>query len=390
MLIVDDQRDEQDAHARPAHILGLQSTEVAEGETALSALKEASAEGDPFRIALVDMQMPGMDGEMLGSRIKSNPDLARTVLIMITSIGRMGDAKRVESKGFSGYLIKPVREAKLRDMVCLVADEKISPPQEKILTPCSVERPHTRILVAEDNATNQLVALKLLERLGYRADVVASGLEALHALSTIPYDLVLMDCQMPEMDGFEATRRIRRGEAGPGRSAVPIIAMTARAMQGDKEICLEAGMNDYVPKPVDYPTLANAVNRWLLPVTECSDAAPARKTDLAVFDKGALNDRLMGDETMIEEIISVFLADTPRRIEMLKERIAKGDAAGAGDEAHAIKGAVASIGGNALREIAFRMEKAGRSLDMERLVAMLPELEKGFDELRLVMGEGGS
>ena len=179
VLVVDDHA----TNRMLMHVLlaswGCQATEVEDGETALRKLREAFARRNPYRIALVDMQMPGMDGEMLGSSVKSDPDLARTALIMITSIGQMGDAARAEKIGFSGYLVKPVREAKLRDMLRLVMDEKTSSSEKAILTRHSVEGQHTRILVAEDNATNQLVALKLLEKLGYRADVVASGREAL-------------------------------------------------------------------------------------------------------------------------------------------------------------------------------------------------------------------
>ena len=165
--------------------------------------------------------------------------------------------------------------------------------------------------------------------------------------------------------------------------------MTARAMQGDREVCLGAGMNDYVPKPVDRGALADVLERWLPSSTGRNDALPGRKPDAPIFDKATLNERLMGAEDMIEEIISVFLDDTPRRIEILREQIAKGDAVGAGEEAHAIKGAVASIGGDAMREIAFEMEKAGRAKDLERLKTMMPELERGFDELRVAMSAKG-
>jgi CheY-like chemotaxis protein/HPt (histidine-containing phosphotransfer) domain-containing protein len=310
---------------------------------------------------------------------------------MVTSLGQRGDAKRLESVGFSGYLVKPVREGKLRDMLCLILNSKTEPadsPEKMILTSHSFPAHRRRILIAEDNVTNQLVALKLLEKLGYRADVAANGEEAITALQSIPYDLVLMDCQMPEMDGFEATRLIRRGEAGTARASIPIIAMTARAMQGDREKCLEAGMNDYMSKPVDPAALAKALDRWLTrrPDNAYDQAAAGKEAagepPLPIFDKDGLNDRLMGDQQLVEEIVSIFLEDTPRRIETLKAYVAAGNATSAGDQAHAIKGAAASIGGEMLRAVAFEMEKAGRAGDVEKVKAIVPLLERGFEQLR--------
>ena len=215
--------------------------------------------------------------------------------------------------------------------------------------------------------------------------MVADGQEALTALRSIPYDLVLMDCQMPEMDGFEATRRIRAGHAGSDRVSTPVIAMTARAMQGDREKCLEAGMNDYLCKPVDAATLAHLLDRWVgridrVAASPSPDAKTTEPPSDQVFDRAGLDDRLMGDERLIEETLAVFLDDTSDRIEVLKERVASGDASGAGEQAHAIKGAAASVGGEALRAVAFEMEKAGRKGDMEMLKAVLPRLEKGFEQ----------
>ena len=239
-----------------------------------------------------------------------------------------------------------------------------------------------RILVVEDNAVNQLVAVKLLEKLGCRADVAGNGNEALVALRRIPYDLVLMDCQMPEMDGFEAARSIRSGGAGQSRVRTPIIAMTARAMEGDREKCLGAGMDDYIPKPVDPLVLARVLKKRLdrQTVAAANDLPPtpalSDDPDAPVFDRKALDDRLMGDADVIAHILDVFLEDTPRRIEALKGCAARADLEGAGREAHSIKGAAAGIGGEALRRAAFEIEQAGRGGDAQRLAAMLPGARK--------------
>jgi CheY-like chemotaxis protein/HPt (histidine-containing phosphotransfer) domain-containing protein len=390
VLIVDDHRTNRLLLSTLLASWGCRPAEAEDGRTGELMLREALAAGKPYRIALIDMLMPDMDGEALGSLIKDDPFLSQTALVMITSLGQRGDAKRLEDLGFAGYLVKPVREGKLREMMrCILNGTAETAPAEKaILTGHSFPARRGRILVAEDNATNQLVAVKLLEKLGCRADVVANGQESLAALSAIHYDLVLMDCQMPEMDGFEATKRIRRGEAGAERSGVPIVAMTARAMQGDREACIEAGMNDYVSKPVDITTLEGALDRWLTPLTrKTEDAGSTRRTpsEAPIFDKAAVSDRLMGDEELIVEVLSLFLEDTPGRIETLKAKVADGDAAAAGEQAHAIKGAAAGVGGEVFRTIAFELEKAGKAGDLKKLRRMAPVLGRCFADLALVM-----
>jgi PAS domain S-box-containing protein len=243
---------------------GCRFAEAVDGETALDRLREATREGDPHAVALLDMLMPGMDGAELGRRIKESPDLRDTRLIMMTSIGGQGDRAGFTELGFAGYLNKPLRQSQLRECLAMVLGRAepaaTMPPQEIVAgttEPGSRQR-RARILLAEDNAINQLVALKILKKLGYRVDAVADGHEAITALETFPYDLVLMDCQMPEMDGFEATRAIRKMKIG-----IPIIAMTANAMKGDRELCLAAGMNDYLSKPVKSSELSAALERWL-------------------------------------------------------------------------------------------------------------------------------
>jgi signal transduction histidine kinase/CheY-like chemotaxis protein len=243
---------------------GCRFTEAVDGEAALDRLREATCEGDPYSVALLDMLMPGMDGAELGRRIKESPDLRDTRLIMMTSIGGQGDRARFTESGFAGYINKPLRQSQLRECLAIVSGRAepaaTMPPQDLVAgtAESGSRKRRARILLADDNAINQLVALKILRKLGYRADAVADGQEAIKALESFPYDLVLMDCQMPEMDGFEATRAIRSLKMD-----IPIIAMTANAMKGDRELCLEAGMNDYLSKPVKSAELSAALERWL-------------------------------------------------------------------------------------------------------------------------------
>jgi CheY-like chemotaxis protein len=248
---------------------GCRSAEAPDGEAALALLREAVRAGDPYDVALLDLRLPGPNGEDLGPRIKAGPEIGATRLIAMTPLGVPGDAARLEALGFDGYLTAPLRPSQLRGCLALVlgrGDAGRAGPAPGLVTRHTVSearRRRVRLLLAEDNAINQLVAVKMLEKMGYRVDVVANGQEALAAARDLPYDLVLMDCQMPEMDGFEATRRLRDPQSAVLDHQVPIIAMTAYAMKGDREKCLAAGMDDYLSKPVQAAQLAEVLERWL-------------------------------------------------------------------------------------------------------------------------------
>ena len=247
------------------------------GQSALSMLRAAAEKGEPYDLAILDLDMPEMDGMELASRIKADPAIASTRLILLTSLGLRGEAEQARRVGFSDYLTKPVRQSKLYDTIATAMgalpfeeeDERRTERRETLIVSrdsIQEDEAHTRerlrrahVLVAEDNAVNQKVAVRMLEKLGYRADVAANGLEAVEALSRIPYAAVLMDVQMPEMNGYEATARIRRREGSKHRT--PIIAMTANALEGDREKALETGMDDYVPKPVKPDALEAALER---------------------------------------------------------------------------------------------------------------------------------
>jgi two-component system sensor histidine kinase/response regulator len=268
VLVVDDHETNRLLVTTLLRSWGCRSKEAAGGDTALALLRDAARSGDPFEIAILDMAMPDMDGRELGRRIRASVELERTRLVMMTSLGQDGDTARLERMGFSGYLSKPIRQSKLRECLALAMARKARSdevPAGGIVTLHTVAESvnrRIRILLAEDNIINQTVALAFLEKLGYRADVVANGQEVLHALERIPYDLVFMDCQMPEMDGFEATAVIRRPDSPVLNHDIPIIAMTAYAMKGDREKCIAAGMNDYLAKPIQAEKLAEALERW--------------------------------------------------------------------------------------------------------------------------------
>ena len=246
---------------------GCRHEAAVDAKEGLALLREAVEEGDPFQLALLDQEMPGMDGLELGRQIKADPQLEPTLMVMVTSLGQRGDAAILEKIGFTGYLAKPVRQSQLHECIALVLGKAAGTIQKTGIvtrhTVAEFTKHGVRILLAEDNVINQKVAQAILDKLGYKAEVVANGLEAVRALELINYDLVLMDCQMPEMDGFAATAMIRNLDSKVLNHAVPIIAMTANAMKGDRENCIEAGMDDYLAKPMKKNELAEVLAKWL-------------------------------------------------------------------------------------------------------------------------------
>lgn len=265
ILVVDDNQTNREILQGQLKKWGALTTEAHDGKTGLKKMRDAAESNTPFQVAILDMQMPEMDGEQLGKIIKATPLFSNTRLMMMTSIGQRGDKGRLEANGFAAYLTKPVRESDLYNSLTTILGEErhVSLPITNRHTIETMNRTNVRILLAEDNTINQKVGLGILNKLGLHADAVANGKEAISSLSTLPYDLVLMDCQMPEMDGFEASQEIRRPGSKVLNHNIPIIALTANTMVGDREKCLESGMNDFISKPFTPQTLAVTLNKWL-------------------------------------------------------------------------------------------------------------------------------
>jgi PAS domain S-box-containing protein len=420
-LIVDDNATSREILTTRMASWGMRVSEAGNGPGALQCLHQAADENDHFQVAVIDMQMPGMDGAELGRAIRMASRLPETRLVLLSSLGVRGDAKRFAEIGYNAYLTKPARTLELKAVLSRV----LMSPGDRPLQSSVITTRHTareamnrfagrkgRILLAEDNITNQQVALGILKKLGLKADAVANGAEAVKALETIPYDLVLMDVQMPIMDGLEATMQIRDLQSTVENHDVPIIAMTAHVMAGDREKCLEAGMNGYVSKPVDPLSLAMELERWLAkePVNDVdfdkaggrSMIPPSERDDLSetenahiqkeesesaisVFDRDTFLDRLMGDEDLATTVIIGFLDDIPKQIERLKRLVDEGSAVEAGGQAHKIKGAAANVTGQALQEIANLIETAGKSDKLEKVANLIPELENRYAQLKKAM-----
>ncbi len=408
ILVVDDNETNRLLLERQLVAWDCRHEEAASGEMALEKLRAAAAEHNPFDIAILDMQMPEMDGETLGRTIKSDGSICDVLLVMMTSIGLRGDATRAGEIGFAAYLNKPVKRSLLHDCLVTVLGRKTPRAEDHpspLVTRHSIaesSRRRIRILLAEDNETNQVVALKTLDKLGYRADAVANGAEAIRALETTPYDLVLMDVQMPEMDGFEATRHIRNQEPSVLNPEIPIIAMTAHAMQGDREKCLDAGMDDYVSKPVNPQELVDALERQLrkgngrLRVAAASldeedeqkaDGPAAALCEKLAYDGSVLAERFEGDEETIAIVLKTFLKDAPKQIELLKAALEAKDAKAVRRQAHSLKGAAGNVGAHALRELSLQAENAGETGDMTTVDQVVLGMEQAFVELKSILGE---
>ncbi len=269
VLIVDDNATNRFLLAEQLTRWGVRQASADSAAQALDMLRAARSQADPFSLVITDMQMPDVDGESLGRSVKEDPELSGTVLVMMTSGAAGGHARRLASIGFSAWLTKPVRQSQLFDCLATAFGGITSAGSVPKRGPATrhagvaTRRRDERILLAEDNVTNQTVATRLLEKMGFGVVAVANGRDAVRALETGRFDLVFMDVQMPVMDGFDATRAIRSPESAVLNRRVPVIAMTAHALKGDRERCLAAGMDDYLSKPIDPMELANVTERWV-------------------------------------------------------------------------------------------------------------------------------
>ncbi|HEX2741931.1 MAG TPA: response regulator [Rubrobacter sp.] len=409
VLIVDDNETNRKIVHHQIVSWGMKNGRAEDGPSALQMLRSAKESGKPYDLVILDMQMPGMDGLELARKIKTEPLLSSTKLIMLSSIGRRGEGEEARQASIEAYLTKPVRQSRLFDAIALVmgtaAEETVAPEEEKqrqLVTRHSLkeakDRSRIRILVAEDNQVNQKVAVQMLKRLGYQADVAADGLEVLETLSRIRYAAILMDVQMPEMDGYEATAEIRRREEGQDRHT-PVIAMTANAMQGDREKALEAGMDDYVPKPVKPEELKAVLGRWIAQreVTLGADthatAAGADPTasddEQAPLDESVLEGlrelQAEGEPDILEELIEMFLEEVPPQLVAMREAIEDRDASTVEHLAHMLKGSSGNMGALRMAPICGELEEVGAAEDLVRAQRLLEQLEVEFGRVRLAL-----
>jgi two-component system sensor histidine kinase/response regulator len=380
VLIVDDNRTNRRILEGLVKQWGMNPTATSDGEKALVELAAAQEANEPYDLVLTDMHMPGMDGFGLVERVKLNPQLATSTIMMLTSGGQRGDAARCGELGISAYLLKPVRQSELRDAIAKVLRVKEQPDVAPMITRSTLQAEQEPgnamvVLLAEDNRVNQKLAIRLLEKRGHQVVVAASGKEALLALEERSYDLVLMDVQMPEMDGLEATRLIREREQTSGRHQ-PIVAMTALVMKGDRERCMAAGMDGYLSKPLQLQELDEVLDRYV-------DREAASRSDVAQTDPSAeavcvedLLERTDGDLIFLSELIELFRGDYPVQIRTAREAVIENNPVALQYAAHTFKGALQNLAAPVAARIAGELEEMGLSKDTSGAESRLQDLEK--------------
>lgn len=397
LLIVDDNETNRELLRAQTSAWGMISDVAHDAKQALVMLRSRVAVA-PYEIAILDMMMPVMDGLELGHAIREEASLASVRLLLLTSSGQVGQGEASRRTGFQGYLTKPVREAHLYD--CLRTLMGLSPEDkqeavDRLVTSHSLReeaaRNRARILVVEDNEVNQMVAVRILDKLGYRTDVAANGLEAVDAHASRTFDAILMDCQMPEMDGYEATGAIRRAEAVTGKHT-PIIAMTANAMQGDREKCLAAGMDDYISKPIRREDLVATLRRFIsVPTSSGADLGRSNQAeaheepvDHAVIQElRGVAHRDQGD--FVVELIDQFLQDSTSRLAVLRTAIEGRDTSGITKAAHGLKGSSGTMGARRMATLCARLEAAGRLGQTSGTTELVRELDSEFRKVRAAL-----
>ena len=408
ILVVDDNAVNRQVLKDQLAAWHCRSDDAPDAVSAIGMLYSAIAQNDPYVIAIVDENMPKMDGETLGYKIKADSILKGTILIIMTSVGKIGDAARFKEIGFSAYFTKPFKRSDLYNCLALVLGKTLVESDQKskpIITRHTIaddRKRRSHILLAEDFPVNQDVALALLNKFGFTADVASNGKEAIAALEKKSYDLVLMDVRMPEMDGMQATRIIRDPASKVLNHDIPIIAITASAMSGDEKKCLDAGMDEYLSKPIEPEALYGVLKKYLLDKEEVTAAvdngcrgdsriAPTPGSpidpDKAVFDRAAFKKRMLDDEEIVKKIITGILQTMPAMMDQLRQYIADKDIDSAGRQAHTIKGAAANLGCALLREAALKMEMASTSDDMGKISELMPGIEEEWAKLEPVLKE---
>jgi len=418
ILVVDDNTTNREILKGQLEPWGARVQEAASGQAALQSLEEnfANAGTQPFDIGIIDMQMPEMDGAQLAGILQADKRFKDIKLIMMTSMAGRGDAQYFAQQGFSAYFSKPVTPSDLFDALSvlteggevlaeasplvthhylhsLAGDAKHPAHGGSDITPVDSRLSDIRILLVEDNEINQYVALGILESINLSADVAADGEKALQALNNTHeddrYHVVLMDCQMPRMDGFQATRLIRLGKAGKINQDIPVVAMTANAMKGDREKCLAAGMNDYLSKPIEPEELHAALVKWTVPlvkVNENSEAfAHTSVTEpMVLWDKENTFRRIGGKEKILNTLLEMFARDMPERMAMLIQAVNNKDMDQVEHLAHIIKGVAGNLGALPLQEFANQLQACKEPHIQQQLVK---DIEVAYHAVSILFDE---
>ena len=363
---------------------GMKPTIVQRGKDALQAMRNAHDQGEPFSLVLTDNMMPEMDGFTLVEEIRKSPELVGATLMMLSSADRQENAERCHELGMKGYLTKPIRRAELLSTILTAVHAVPDSEGETIASRHSVERSEKclRILLTEDNLVNQKLAVRLLEKRGHSITVANNGREAIEAIERDQFDVILMDVQMPEIDGFEATKLIRANELKTG-GHLPIVAMTAHAMKGDRERCLDVGMDGYIAKPLHPTELFEVVEHLGSPSNAVASTSElSHAATVAAFDQNTALNNVGGDMDMLKEIIEIYLQECPGWLQAIQEGLKSGDTDKVHRTAHTLKGGVGTFGPTTARDLAEKLEIMGRNKDLAGGEDILTQLEAAISELR--------
>lgn len=378
VLLVDDNATNRRLLQEMLSSWKMRPTVVASGDEALAELQRAAEAGQPYGLAILDVQMPGMDGFTLAERIREHPEYVGATVMMLTSEGQRGHAARCRELGISGYLMKPVSQSELLDAIMTSLGEPLQ-EDTPLITRHSLRetRQKLNLLLAEDNAVNQLLAVRVLGKMGHAVTVANNGQEAVDHWQKNKFDAILMDVDMPVMNGYEATQRIRELEKDTGKH-IRIVAMTAHAMAGAREECLRQGMDGYLTKPIDTDALWHELDSLAQGAVKKEATGAVSSRRLAVADFGKARQTMDDSKELFEEIVRLFLEDSPPHIEKIKNGLVQGDAEAVRHSAHALKGMVGIFAAERAMQAAAKVEEmAGKS----GLDAAVTDLEESLKEL---------
>ncbi len=389
VLVIDDNATNRRILEEMLTSFGMKPTCVNGASAALAAVQVAQNLGSPFPLTIIDAQMPEMDGFELSEKLSRLAAAPKPIIMMLTSLGRRGDADLCRQMGISAYLKKPIRQSELFAAIQATfgMSRKASESAELVTRHTIRERKRlVRILVVEDNLVNQTLAVRLLEKRGYSVSVCGNGKEAFQALEKDSFDIILMDVEMPEMNGFDATRIIREKEKVSGEH-IPIVAMTAHAMNGDRERCLASGMDAYISKPVSSEELFSIIEEY---ANGMIGAAPAKTNE--PIDTAKLMERMAGDTELLRELVAMFLDESPKLLVKIKEAVTNNDPEVLHSVAHSLKGSVGNFAAPEAADAALHLENIGKNRDMtdarEALAVLERELARVQERLVQFIKEG--
>ncbi len=381
VLIIDDNYTNRRVLQEMLNSWNIKSSLADSGTLGLKMLRSAKESGKPFDLVILDAMMPEMDGFSVAENIYNDPSISDTKVIMLTSMGRQGDFSRIKELGTAVYLVKPVRRSEMFNILIklfnIEGSKERNNDKSKIALENDIGNISAKVLLVEDNPVNQRLALKLLEKHGYDVSIANNGIEALDIIKKEKFDVILMDVQMPKMDGFATTTEIRKMEENTGEH-IPIIAMTAHALKGDREKCLSMGMDDYISKPIKTCELLEIIEKWIKPQKADIDKAILSK----MLDIDSALKRLDNDLDLFNELIGIFINDTTGRINELKSAMNHSDILALERIAHSIKGSASNIGAIEVSNAAKNLEYIAKDKEITKADTCIKELEEAFERLK--------